>query len=670
MARPRAAREGGRDEAGRGGRRGRGESGGRGGADGPGATSGARTRGRRPAAPRPRPTAAPARPRPTPAPPTAGADRAALALWAWLVALAAARAALAFVPTMHGWALNLHRFLHPLVAWLPWALVAAALAPPVARRLVPWAERAGDALARDRRAVALAAVAAALVVLALPDQVRFTGDFLIRQGTVETALRPDRVWPQALPLDTWLHFRLPLDLDRALGLDPNLYGRLFGAAAAGAFVALAAAFARALGLAGGAALAVAAAACCGGTLALFTGYSKGLAGMSVAALAVAAFGARVAREGRGFVGLGLALAFATALHRSGPALLPAGLLAWAFGARARPGAARTPEALTGLALPLVATAALAPRIVSVLRGYDRVHVASPEVAAQGGLLSAALAPARLADTVNLVLLLAPLALAVPLVAAAFGRDLPRRREGLVLLALALPLAALIPVLHPIHGAHRDWDVFAAGGVALAALAAWLAGEALRAAPARAWVAPALVVALAVPALQWVAHQADLERGIARVEAFVREAPARPPAERAYTWDFVGTRWNQTDNYPASAEAFRRACEDAPSPRMLLQWAVAEVLAGNLREGIAAYRRHLEKDPRSLAGWLGLAAAASRVPDYPEARRALEQVLELDPAHREARQVLGMLDEQERRWRAGGTPSVPFQLSVPPPPRTR
>ena len=47
---------------------------------------------------------------------------------------AMARAALGFVPGMWLWGLNLHRFLPPALAWVPWLLAAAALVPPIARR--------------------------------------------------------------------------------------------------------------------------------------------------------------------------------------------------------------------------------------------------------------------------------------------------------------------------------------------------------------------------------------------------------------------------------------------------------------------------------------------------------------------------------------------------------
>jgi tetratricopeptide (TPR) repeat protein len=631
-----------------------------------------RTRRTPPRATRPRrggPAAPPAAPAP-PAEPSRGAERATLALWLALVALALARAALGFTPGMGAWSLNLHRFLHPALAWLPWAVAAAALVPAVARRIAPHGERIGEALASGARGPWIAALAAAAMALGLPDQARFTGDFLIRQGTIEEALLPERVWPQALPLDIALHFRLPLALSRGAGLDPNLYGRLSGAAMAAALALAAAWLARAAGFRRGAALVAWSGAFFVGTLALFTGYNKGLAGLAVLALAIGAAGVRVAREGRGHLALGALLALAVALHRSGPAFLAAGLVAWIAGGRARPGAWRERSALAAAALPLAALAGFGPKIVQTLGGYDRVHYAPADVAAAGGPLAAALAPARLADTANLVVLLAPLAVALPPVAIAFGRALPRRREGRVLAALAAPALAAFPLLRPINGPFRDWDVFAPFAAGLAALAAWLAGHALQRAPARAWVAPAAALALAVPALQWVAHQADLPRGIARAEAFAVESPARSGNERALTWDYVGTRWNQVQNYGPSAAAFRRATEYAPSPRLLFQWALSEVMAGNPRGAIVAYHRHLEKDPASLPGWLGLAAAASRVPDFEESRRALHKVLELDPGNRDALAILPQLEQSEAVWKAGNSKVVPYDLAFPQPPRAR
>src|SRR5262249_60197287 len=92
---------------------------------------------------------------------------------------------------------------------------------------------------------------------------------------------------------------------------------------------------------------------------------------------------------------------------------------------------------------------------------------------------------------------------------------------------------------------------------------------------------AVTAAVAAPALQWLAHNADVNRGLARAEAAVREAPARAGSERASIWDYLGMRNYQLERWRAAADAFRHAVETAPSPRMLPQWAMAATEAGQL-----------------------------------------------------------------------------------------
>src|SRR5260370_632649 len=133
--------------------------------------------------PKPRANAAPAAPR--------APTRAPIALWCVLAALVAARAVLAFTPGMTLWSLNLMRFMTPALAWGLWALAALALVPPLAARAVPAFAHAGDGLAlTPARAGIICAMLGALVVWLTPDHVRFVGDFLLRQGTVEAAERP------------------------------------------------------------------------------------------------------------------------------------------------------------------------------------------------------------------------------------------------------------------------------------------------------------------------------------------------------------------------------------------------------------------------------------------------------------------------------------------------
>ena len=606
--------------------------------------------------PRRRPAPAPRRPTGPRAPadpldaPTPAGDRAALVLWIGLAVLAVARLALGFVPGMWVWGLNLHRFLPPVLAWLPWLIAAATLLPPIAHRLERPAARLGDAIARGSLATSLGiATAAALFVGLMPDRVRFVGDFLIRQGTVEEAIRPSQVWPQALPLDVLLHYTLPLAVSDLGLLDANGAARLLGALEAALLALAACAFARALALRGGASLAVAALAFFGGALGLFTGYSKAFAELVVLAAAAAAFGVAAIRNGRGLLPLGIVAAIGIVLHRSALGFLPAVALAWVLWLRAHGGGGRwrEPRTLAALVLPLVTLAIMAPRIVSIALRFDPTHFASAEVMAQGGVWKAAFAGPRPADLVSLVLLLSPLAILAPALALAGAG---RRRETLYLLLLALPFVLVAPFLHPVGGLLRDWDDFAATGAALSMLSAGLVGETLRRA-GRPWLAVATTLAVAAPAYQWLAFHTVADRGIPRALAAVQEPPQRPGAERASIYDWLGMRSYQLERWQVATDAFKHAVETAPSPRMLQQWALAATMAGNLEQAREAYHRQLAKEPDSYSGWIGLAAVASRIPDWAECRRALERVLEIKPGDPEATQRLQELDAEEARRRA-------------------
>ena len=289
-------------------------------------------------------------------------------------------------------------------------------------------------------------------------------------------------------------------------LEANWAPRLLGSLEAGLLALLALAFARALALRGAAALATAAAVFFGGTLGLYTGYSKVNGEMVLLAVAVAVFGMRAAgasrrrRSRRGLVGLGAALALGAFLHRSAVGFLPAAALAFALALRARPARVaragdvdRAGGAAGGLRLP-------GARIVHTLTRFDPgMHLASPEVRAQGGLLASMFAGTRGFDLPNLLVLLAPLAPLLLTVAPAWGRGVPRDRALAVLVALAVPFLGLLLFVHPWQGAFRDYDTLAGPGITVALLAAWLAGETLRRLPGRAWLGVAVALAAAAPA---------------------------------------------------------------------------------------------------------------------------------------------------------------------------
>jgi hypothetical protein len=587
--------------------------------------------------------------------------RAALALWVALALLAVARAALTFVPNMYGWSLNLQRFLVPGWAWVPWALAALALVPPLARRAEPSFRRAGDAIARGSWVATLAAVAiAVLLVLALPDQVRFVGDFQLRQGAIDEAGPAGVLFPQAMPLDGFLHVELPTRLMGAGRLDVNWAPRGLGALEAGLLALLALAFARALALRGSGALACAAAVFFGGYLGLYTGYSKVSGEMVLLAVAVATFGLRAACDPsgsgsrRGLLALGAALALGAFLHRSVVGFVPATLLAFAIALRARPAALREPATWVAAGLPVLAFTSTLGRIVGILTHFDPgMHLASPEVRSQGGPLAAMFAGTRAVDLPNVVVLLAPLTPALLLVALAWGRRLPRGREAALLATMALPFVGLLFLVHPWQGVFRDYDVLSEAGVALALLAAWLAGETLRRAPAFAWLGLAVALAAVAPSVQWLAHQTDVDRGLARVAALMTEAPARGPEERGKTWDYVGVRNFNRESWDSSATAFARAAETQPSTRVLTQWGMAETMRGDLRAAQRIYLRAIARDTSNVTAWQGYGVVSLRLGDLDEAHRAVLALLRRDPGNPESHAVLKEIERMQAARRGGG-----------------
>ena len=595
------------------------------------------------------------------------------ALWILLALLLAARAGLTWVPGMWAYSLNLQRFLAPLPGWGLWALAALALLPPLARRAAPWLARAGDALEDHpvSAGAAWAAIAATLVWL-LPDQVRFVGDFLLRQGTVEMAEQPGRLFPQALPLDVFLHYTLPAVVSGSGYASANTVARILGAGEAALLGLLAVAFARALSLRGIAAFVSASVVLFGGYLGMFTGYSKAFGELCLLMAATGLFALEMVRRDRGLLPLGIVVALGATLHRSALGLLPAAVLAWVLWYRAHGGrgAWKQPRVLLALAVPLATLAVMVPRIIAVVRTWDTVHFRPLEVQGQGGALGAALAGNRPLDLVNLILLLSPLALLSPLLALGLlragsaprgdlrtpGRASSRLHEGLLLVALALPFVAVMPLIHPAQGLFRDWDDFAATGVSVSLLTAWLTGRALERAGRRAWLGVTLSLAVMAPTLQWLALHAEVDRGLARVRAFMVEPPARSDAERGKTWDFLGIRSIRLAGehlrrgapgddrvaagyWAAADEALGRAAGTSPSPRILREWALARVMRGELRGAREIYRLMVTRDPASEPGWAGLANTSADLGDHDEARRAAGELLRLRPGDPAALRVL-------------------------------
>jgi tetratricopeptide (TPR) repeat protein len=294
-------------------------------------------------------------------------------------------------------------------------------------------------------------------------------------------------------------------------------------------------------------------------------------------------------------------------------------------------------------VPLVTLAIMLPRIVGTFARMDSVHFVPAAVVREGGILAAMFAGARPADLLSVVGLLSPLALVLPFGLVALGRWGAHAREGTLLAALALPWLAMLLLLHPPQGMFRDWDNFTAGAVSLSLMTAWLASLAARLAHGRAWLCVPAALGAIAPTGTWLMHNADLGRGIERVEAYLREPPPRSEEERAKTWDFLGIRYAQLDRWDSSAYAMSQAAALAPSPRVLLQWALAEQTRGNDVGAQAVYRRLVTIAPDDYRAWYGLAFVSWRAADPAECRRAAVEMLRLKPGDPQALAIIEQLD---------------------------
>jgi len=567
------------------------------------------------------------------------ASRAAASLGIVLVVLTLARAIFSFVPSMWAWSINLQRFLPTVTGGALWALAALALIPAIVRPIVPAVSRAGDEITRSRLAPVVVAALAALLVGLVPDRLFFVGDFLMRQGAVESVRDPRPIFSQALPLDLWLHYSLPLRLVRTGWVDANGAARLIGAIEAALLALLAVRFSRVLALEGAAAATGSAIVFFGGYLGLFTGYSKAFVELCVLVGALAVFGLRVIREGRDLALFGIALALSFLLHRSALALIPAAATVWILWLRrhARPGAWRSPAAIVGIGLPVIALATMLPRVIETILHFDLSAHVAPAFNPGGSHWSIASTGTRMVDILNLIVLLCPLALAIPVLLVVLGRR-ARSAELALLSSLVIPLIALMIVIQPQHGLYRDWDVHAPAGVALALMVAWLVAETLAAGEARS-LAPAIVLAVAMPCAQWLLHQTDVERGFARIEAFLTESPARPDAERLSAWEFLGARNFRLERWDPAIAAFEQAARISPSPSILTEWATAAYRSGKLESAQRAFQMMLVRRPNDVDLWRSLATVSMRRGDVATLRRAVTEVLARDSTDAQARQIL-------------------------------
>jgi tetratricopeptide (TPR) repeat protein len=156
-------------------------------------------------------------------------------------------------------------------------------------------------------------------------------------------------------------------------------------------------------------------------------------------------------------------------------------------------------------------------------------------------------------------------------------------------------------------------------------------------------------------VQWLAHQTDVDRGLARVAALMTGPPARSPEERGKTWDYVGVRNFNRERWDGAATAFARAAETQPSARVLSKWAMAETMRGNLRAAQRVYLRAIAQDSSVVIAWQGYGVVSLRLGEWDEARRAALVVLRRDPGNPEGPAILKEIERRRATQQGSDAP---------------
>ncbi len=573
---------------------------------------------------------------------------------AWIALLDLARAGAALAPGMWVWGLNVERFLDPRLAWATAVAVIAALAPLVAATLTRVLVGLVELVATRRRWSVALALAAAGLAGTLADRTRFTGDYLMRQRTIEDGTFV--TWfLQTLPLDWLIHYLIPTVVVNAAPVPIELSGRVLGAIETGILALLAIRFARELQLprAGGAV--AGAIVFWGGYLVVFTGFAKAAEEMCLLTACAGIFGLSMVRSDRSHVALAWTMAAALALHRSAVLLLPAWGCAWLLRQRrhGRTVGRLTPRLWFALLLPLVVLLVMAPVLLELYARYDLpLHLASSQVASEGGGLRSAIRGLHLLDLINLTVALSPLALLAPWF---FSRALaapPRRGELGFLASLTLPFVPTLLFVRPIQGVFRDWDVFAPAGVAFSVATGWVLGHWTARSARLAGLSAALILSAAVPSLQWLVHFHDVDRGLARVEAFATEPPARGSDETLRAWDFLGYRNFSLGRVAAGRVAYARAAAMAPHRYYYLAWALGEIGMNDFGGARGAYQEMLRRFPDDPLGWFGLAGASLQVGDTTGAEAALLRLREAARTRQQIAEIREFRHRYPRVWPEG------------------
>jgi len=577
--------------------------------------------------------------------PAARSPASTLAVWIVLALIAILHVVAAGIPGRWFWGIDALRDL-PAWGWLLWAACALTLVPAVGVALAERLRALGRALDRPLPFLLLCLGGAALVLL-LPDRVQFVGDFLLRQGASEEQLPSESLFPQALPLDLFLHVHLPVWMSANFHWTANVTSRLVDAAEAAGLAALAILFARRVAPRGPGLAATAAIVFWGGWLILFTGYSKSFSEMALLTLAAGVCGWDALRGRRsGYFWLCVVVTAALALHRSAIGFLPAlGYVSWdvlrSDGKRAKKSAGV--PAWLPLLLPAVALAIAVPKILHSATTLDTGHFSG-----QGkgilGVVARTIAPGHMLDFLNVVLLTVPL---VPLALLRAPRaSTPAARAGrewIFLVLLGLPFWVLGLVIHPSQGLARDYDVYGFAGIALAMVVAARWGRGWAGLPEAARWSPAVIAGTAVPVLCLMLVQTDLDRGLARVRSLADGPPVRDYVERAKMREFLGGRLYRLKRFQEATGEYGKAVELAPSPNILAAWGMAAQRAGDAATEERAFITMLQRAPEDrlairAVAFTGLARIQYQRGEKGKANELVTAALACDPNYPPARDL--------------------------------
>ena len=356
------------------------------------------------------------------------------------------------------------------------------------------------------------------------------------------------------------------------------------------------------------------------------------------------------REGRGSL-LAVAAAWSAALFSHLNALFLAPILLMALAFPPANDSSSLPRRLLTVVWPPLAALALAG-IIYAASGYnlDRLLGDFGHVGGGSGILvpltgtDGFLTWRHLKDSLNLILLLAPVPVVLLLSALIGGTDV--RKTGSAwpyLAATSVWLIILLALVHMKLGAVRDWDLFAPHA-SLLVLAGWytLSGR-----QDGVGVTPSLVGRLAgvalILAVPWFALNASGDRSLSRLESVAADLAPYPRGllheQFAYHHQMAGNRTEVIRHYRKSGEV----CPG--NPRFHAIYGTYMLNLGEMDEAVAAYDKSVATDSTYVYGLKMAVLARVLNEDYSSALEPARRLAELGGQDAEAAAAHGMAAEK-------------------------